>query len=133
MHCYCSGLVSFDRYYGAEQMTAIPGHMTLIVVGCGKKSATNKRSDCIQYLKVTLSSYVVRQLYICCMEYVCVSILSGGKRPVAYRTEVRVNNEISDIALYVFSTLCAVGSIVAILFLAITLRYKHVRSVSLQT
>ena len=59
-------------------------------------------------------------------------ILLGGKRPVAYRTEVRVNNEISDIALYVFSTLCAVGSIVAILFLAITLRYKHVRSVSLQ-
>ena len=59
-------------------------------------------------------------------------ILSGGKRPVAYRAEVRVNNEISDIALYVFSTLCAVGSIVAILFLAITLRYKHVRAVSLQ-
>ena len=36
MHRYCSGLVSFDRYYGAEQMTAIPGHMTFIVVGGGK-------------------------------------------------------------------------------------------------
>ena len=36
MYRHCSGLVSFDRYYGAEQMTAIPGHMTLIVVGCGK-------------------------------------------------------------------------------------------------